>query len=168
MFSDKYYAGFVAGWTYDSRDNIANPKKGVFWKTSLTTQQRVDKTNDRYGSVTTEFRFYINPAKSGLVFANRIGAGTVVGDPAFFQYMQIGGVNSLRGFNSKRFTGTTMAYHNLDMRLKLFNFTSYLVPGTVGMIGFNDVGRVWEKENHLPDGTMAMGVDYMLFLARYF
>ncbi|ATP55958.1 hypothetical protein CPT03_05510 [Pedobacter ginsengisoli] len=145
IFSDKYYAGFVAGWTYDSRDNIANPKKGVFWKTSLTAQQRVDKTNDRYGSVTTEFRFYINPAKSGLVFANRIGAGTVVGDPAFFQYMQIGGVNSLRGFNSKRFTGTTMAYHNLDMRLKLFNFTSYLVPGTVGMIGFNDVGRVWEK-----------------------
>nr|WP_068891381.1 BamA/TamA family outer membrane protein [Pedobacter panaciterrae] len=145
IFSDKYYAGFVAGWTYDSRDNIANPKKGLYWKTSLTAQQRVDKTNDRYGSVTTEFRFYINPAKSGLVFANRIGAGTVIGDPAFFQYMQIGGVNSLRGFNSKRFTGTTMAYHNLDMRLKLFNFTSYLVPGTVGMIGFNDVGRVWEK-----------------------
>jgi outer membrane protein assembly factor BamA len=80
-----------------------------------------------------------------LVFANRIGGGTVIGAPAFFQHMQIGGVNSLRGFNSKRFTGTTMAYHNLDMRLKLFNFTSYLVPGTVGMIGFNDVGRVWEK-----------------------
>ena len=38
-----------------------------------------------------------------------------------------------------------MLYHNLDLRLKLFNFTSYLVPGTVGVIGFNDVGRVWAK-----------------------
>ena len=38
-----------------------------------------------------------------------------------------------------------MLYHNLDLRLKLFNFTSYLVPGTVGVIGFNDLGRVWEK-----------------------
>jgi len=150
IFSDKYYAGFVAGWTYDSRDNITNPKKGLYWKTSLTAQRRVDKTNDKYGAVTSEFRFYINPGKSGLVFANRIGGGTVVGGPAFFQHMQIGGINSLRGFNSRRFTGTTMAYHNLDMRLKLFNFTSYLVPGTVGMIGFNDIGRVWEKGESSP------------------
>jgi hemolysin activation/secretion protein len=78
------------------------------------------------------------------VIANRIGGGTTVGSPAFFQNIQLGGVNSLRGFNSRRFTGRTGAYHNLDLRLKLFNFTSYLVPGTVGMIGFNDVGRVWQ------------------------
>ncbi|MNY65410.1 hypothetical protein D3C86_2026770 [compost metagenome] len=41
-----------------------------------------------------------------------------------------------------------MFYNNLDLRLKLFNFTSYLVPGTVGMLGFTDVGRVWEKGEH--------------------
>ncbi|TDQ11328.1 BamA/TamA family outer membrane protein [Pedobacter metabolipauper] len=148
IFSEKYYGGLVAAWIYDTRDNAAVPSKGLYWKTSFLAQHRLDQTDDRYGSVTTEFRFYINPGKSGLVFANRIGAGTVIGEPAFFQRMQIGGVNSLRGFNSKRFTGTTMAYHNLDMRLRLFNFTSYLVPGTVGMIAFNDVGRVWEKGEH--------------------
>jgi hypothetical protein len=145
IFSDKYYGGLVAGWTYDRRDNVSIPKKGLYWKTQFIAQHRLDKTNDRYGSVTSEFRFYLNPSNSGLVIANRIGAGTVIGKPTFFQRMQIGGVNSLRGFNSKRFTGTTMAYHNLDLRLKLFNFTSYLVPGTVGMIGFHDTGRVWEK-----------------------
>ncbi len=145
ILKDKYYGGFVAGWEYDRRDNISIPTKGIYWRTSLTAQHRLDKTSDKYGSVTTDFRFYLNPGRSGLVLANRIGAGTVVGEPTFFQRMQIGGINSLRGFNSKRFTGTTMFYHNLDMRLKLFNFTSYLVPGTVGMIGFNDIGRVWEK-----------------------
>jgi len=145
ILKDKYYGGFVAGWTFDNRNNAAIPTKGFYWRTSLTAQHRLDQTNDKYGSITTDFRFYINPGKSGLVFANRIGAGTVIGEPTFFQRMQIGGINSLRGFNSKRFTGTSMFYHNLDMRLRLFNFTSYLVPGTVGMIGFNDVGRVWEK-----------------------
>ncbi|HKG06420.1 MAG TPA: BamA/TamA family outer membrane protein, partial [Pedobacter sp.] len=145
IFSDKYYGGLTAGWNYDSRDNIAIPKKGLYWKTSIIAQRRIDKTNDTYGAVTSEFRFYVNPSNSGLVFANRVGAGTVVGKPTFFQRMQLGGVNSLRGFNSRRFTGTSMAYYNLDMRLNLFNFTSYLVPGTVGLIGFNDVGRVWEK-----------------------
>ncbi|MES2454714.1 MAG: BamA/TamA family outer membrane protein [Bacteroidota bacterium] len=145
IFLDKYYAGLVAGLTYDSRDNAGIPTKGIYWKTSFTAQHRLDKTADKYGSLTGEFRFYLNPNRSGLVIANRIGGGTVIGDPTFFQRMQIGGVNSLRGFNSRRFTGTTMFYHNIDLRLRLFNFTSYLVPGTVGMIGFHDTGRVWEK-----------------------
>jgi hypothetical protein len=29
------------------------------------------------------------------------------------------------------------------LRIKLFDFTSYILPGSVGMIAFNDVGRVW-------------------------
>lgn len=144
VFSNRFYAGLTAGWSFDTRDNIAIPTKGVYWKTTISAQQRVTGADHRYGIVNTEFRFYLNPGKSGLIIANRIGGGTTVGDPAFFQRIQLGGVNSLRGFNSRRFTGKTGLYHNMDLRLKLFNFTSYLVPGTVGMIGFNDVGRVWE------------------------
>ncbi|WEK17504.1 MAG: hypothetical protein P0Y49_11930 [Candidatus Pedobacter colombiensis] len=148
VFSDKLYGGLTAGLTYDTRDNVAIPKKGIYWKTSLIAQNRLDKTSDSYGALRSEFRFYINPGKSGFVIANRIGGGTTLGDPTFFQSMQLGGVNSLRGFNTNRFTGTTMFYNNLDLRLKLFNFTSYLVPGTVGMVGFTDIGRVWEKGEH--------------------
>jgi len=148
IFSDKLYGGLTAGLVYDTRNNTNVPKKGVYWKTALIAQHRIDKTGDSYGALTTEFRFYINPGQSGFVIANRLGGGTTIGDPTFFQRMQLGGVNSLRGFNSKRFTGTSMFYNNLDLRLKLFNFTSYLVPGTVGMLGFTDVGRVWEKGEH--------------------
>jgi outer membrane translocation and assembly module TamA len=36
-----------------------------------------------------------------------------------------------------------MFYHNAELRVKLFNFNSYLVPGSFGIIGFNDLGRVW-------------------------
>lgn len=148
VFSDKLYGGVTAGLVYDSRDHISIPKKGIYLKTTVVAQHRLDKTTDSYGSVTGEFRFYLNPGHSGFVIANRTGGGTTIGEPTFFQRMQLGGVNSLRGFNSKRFVGTSMLYNNLDLRLKLFNFTSYLVPGTVGMLGFTDVGRVWEKGEH--------------------
>ena len=76
--------------------------------------------------------------------ANRLGGGTTVGDPTFFQRMQLGGVRSLRGFHTNRFTGRTMVYHNLDLRLDILYFRSYIVPGTLGLVGFNDIGRVWE------------------------
>lgn len=144
VFSNRFYAGLTAGLSYDTRDNIGIPTKGIFWKTTLSAQQRVTGADQRYGVINTEFRFYLNPGKSGLVIANRIGGGTTMGAPAFFQHIQLGGQNSLRGYNSRRFTGRTGVYHNLDLRLKLFNFTSYLVPGTVGLIAFNDVGRVWQ------------------------
>lgn len=143
IFSDSYYAGLIAELKYDSRDNISIPTKGIYWNTVVSGNQQVNNDHDRYGKVQTEFRYYLNPGKSGFVIANRIGGGTTFGDPQFFQMMQLGGVRNLRGFHTNRFTGKTMAYYDLDLRLKLFDFTSYITPGSVGLLGFNDVGRVW-------------------------
>ena len=89
------------------------------------------------------------------MLANRIAGGTTVGDAAYYQQLKLGGPVSLRGYNINRFTGKSMFYHNMELRLKLFDFTSYIVPGTVGLIGFNDVGRVWtpgEKSSKWHDG----------------
>lgn len=36
-----------------------------------------------------------------------------------------------------------MLYNNFELRLKLFDFNSYLLPGSIGIIGLDDVGRVW-------------------------
>ncbi|HWW43231.1 BamA/TamA family outer membrane protein [Pedobacter sp.] len=143
VFSDRFYAGLMGNLVYDTRDHAAIPTKGMYWKTGLSFKKEVNGAHDSYGKIQTEFRYYFRPGRSGVVIANRIGGGTTFGDPAFFQQMQLGGMRSLRGFHSNRFTGRTMAYHNLDLRVKLFNFTSYIVPGSVGLIAFNDVGRVW-------------------------
>ena len=66
-----------------------------------------------------------------------------MGNASYYQQLKLGGNNNLRGFYQWRFTGKTMAYNNFEVRVKLFDFTSYLLPGTVGVIGFDDVGRVW-------------------------
>jgi len=84
-----------------------------------------------------------HPVKANLVFATRLGVGTTVGAPAFFQLLGIGGAQSMRGFHTNRFTGKSVLYQNLEVRLKLFDYNSYILPGTVGMIALNDVGRVW-------------------------
>jgi hypothetical protein len=144
VFNDRFYAGLIGILTYDTRDNSAIPTKGIYWRSSVTVQQQIAEEKDRYGRIETELRFYLNPGKSGFVIANRIGAGTTVGNPTFYQRFQMGGVRNLRGFHSNRFTGRTALYHNLDLRMKLFNFSSYITPGAVGLIGFNDLGRVWE------------------------
>ena len=143
VFSDRIYAGLITEVKYDSRDNISIPKKGMYWNTRITANQQLNGDHERYGKIQSEFRYYLNPGQSGFVIANRLGGGTTVGDPEFFQQMQLGGVHNLRGFHTNRFTGKSMLYYNLDLRLKLFDFTSYIVPGSLGLLGFNDVGRVW-------------------------
>jgi len=144
VFRDKFYGGLVSTLTYDTRDNAAIPKKGLYWKTSIAAKQEFNDQHNRFGSIQTEFRSYVNPGNSGFVIANRLGGGTTIGNPTFYQRMQLGGVRNLRGFHTNRFTGKSSFYYNLDLRLKLFDFTSYITPGSVGLIGFNDIGRVWE------------------------
>lgn len=143
VFSNKAYAGLVAGFDYDTR-NGPRPTKGVYWTTSLTGLQQVNSGSNRYGQIFTEFNFYLNPGgDSTFIIANRTGLGTTVGNAEFFQQLKLGGLQTLRGYHTWRFTGKTMAYNGLEFRLKALDFNSYLFPGSIGIMGFNDIGRVW-------------------------
>lgn len=156
VFDDRLYAGLVTGIEADTRNSPMLPSKGINWHTELTGMQQTNGEHDTYGKLTTDFSFYVPLlGDSTLVMANRIAGGTTFGNPAYFQMMQIGGANVLRGFHTSRFTGKTAVYHNLELRLKLFDFASYLLPGTVGLVAFNDIGRVWlpgESSNKWHDG----------------
>lgn len=155
VFSDRFYGGLVANLIYDTRDQHAMPSSGVWWRTSLSYQHELGGVGNEYGKLQSEIRYYVKAGSTGLVIANRLGGGTTFGAPAFFQKMQLGGVRNLRGFHSIRYTGKSMAYYNLDLRMKLFSFTSYIVPGSVGLLAFNDIGRVWEpgeRSNQWHDG----------------
>ncbi len=106
--------------------------------------QQTNEEKYSYGLFYTNFDFYIPVFKdTNIVLATRLGGGTTIGKPAFFQQMQLGGLRNLRGYHSIRFTGKSMFFHNVELRAKLFDFTSYLFPGSIGLIAFNDVGRVW-------------------------
>jgi hypothetical protein len=155
VFADRFYAGLVAGVDYDTR-NYIRPTKGIYWHTTLTGLQQLNQGSNRYGQILTEFNFYLNPGGGrSFIVANKTGLGTTIGDATYYQQLKLGGLHNLRGFHTWRFTGKTMAYNNLEMRLKVLDFNSYLFPGSVGIMGFNDVGRVWvpnESSSQWHDG----------------
>ena len=144
VYDTKAYAGVIIGAKYDNRNKANNATSGIYWNTTVNTVTGIANSNNTYTQVMSEFRTYFNPDRdSVLTIANRVGAGTIFGNADYFQQVKLGGPDNLRGFHSYRFTGRTMLFDNLELRLKLFNFNSYLFPGAVGLIGFNDIGRVW-------------------------
>jgi hypothetical protein len=144
VFDTRVYAGLLANAQLDTRNKKTLATKGIYWNTTLSGFKGINQSNSTYGQILSEFSFYWNPDKdSVLVIANRVGVGTTIGDAAYFQQLKLGGAQNFRGFHTNRFTGKTIAYNNLELRLKVLDFNSYLLPGTLGLIGFNDVGRVW-------------------------
>lgn len=144
IFSNRYYTGLVAGTELDTRNNLLLPGKGIYWTSEIKGMQEIGGAKKMYGLVRSDISFYMPVfTDSTMVIVNRVGGGTTVGEPTYFQQMQLGGLQNLRGFHSIRFTGKSMLYHSIQAQIKLFDFTSYLLPGTIGLIAFNDVGRVW-------------------------
>ena len=156
VFKTESNAGLVAGLKLDTRDKSIIPHNGILWNTTVSGLKGLNQGAHSYGQVTTDFSFFLNPDKDSVfVIANRIGGGTTIGNASFYQQLQLGGIQNLRGFYSGRFTGKTMAYDNFEVRLKLFDYASYILPGTFGLVGFNDVGRVWtpgESSSQWHDG----------------
>jgi hypothetical protein len=156
VFGTKVYAGILTTAKLDTRNKGTLPTKGIYWNTSLSGFTSVNGKKTTYGQLLSEFSFYLNPGHDSVfVIANRTGVGTTVGDATYFQLMKLGGAQNFRGFHTNRFTGKTIAYNNLELRLKVLDFSSYLLPGSLGLIGFNDVGRVWtpgESSDQWHDG----------------
>jgi hypothetical protein len=144
VFHAQTYAGVTGEATLDTRDKALVARRGVLWTTSLSALRRLNDKQHNFAQVLSEFSFHFTPGRdSSLVIANRTGGGATLGSAEYFQQFKLGGTNNLRGFYYWRFTGQHIAYNNLEMRLKLLDFSSYLVPGTLGLVLFNDVGRVW-------------------------
>ncbi len=149
VFGNKVFTGIIAGLIFDTRNDQVLPSKGFYWNTVITGMQQLGGSKNSYAKLLSDFSWYAGTGKkNNLIIANRVGTGTTAGHPAFFQRLGLGGAQSMRGFHTNRFTGNAILYHNLELRLKLFDFNSYILPGTVGLIGFNDVGRVWASGEH--------------------
>lgn len=143
----KAYAGARLEYILDSRDLAALPAKGVLWRVAADVLKGTNAQSSDVARLNTDFAVYKTlriPLK--LTLATRFGAGHTFGDGyEFFQAQNLDGPTTLRGYRRNRFSGQTMAYNNTEARLRLFSFTTYLFPASLGVFGFHDVGRVWVK-----------------------
>jgi outer membrane protein assembly factor BamA len=144
LFSTKTYGGAVLGIEYDTRNSTIYPTKGVLFNTRLMGLGGLNLSGRTNAQLFSTFTFFLNPGNdSTFVIANKTGGGIFTGNGEFFQMMNLGGPFSLQGFHTSRFIGKQILFNDLEIRLKLFKFNTYLFPATLGLIAFNDTGRVW-------------------------
>ncbi len=145
VYSRKTYLGGKATMLIDFIDNAFLPTRGIYWNTELVSYRGLNGGAKPITRIMTDMTVYGSmsiPAKVVAVF--KAGGGHIFQkDFEYFQALNLGQNNFLRGFRKNRFSGRSLAYGSLEMRVKLFGSTSYLFPGDIGIIGFGDVGRVW-------------------------
>ncbi len=140
------YGGVQGNLVLDTRNNAQQPVRGVYWNSTLLGLQGFGERSNHHTQVRSELSVYASFSTAArLVLVNRFGGALTYGRPAFYQLAYLGGHDNLRGFRAYRFAGQHLAYHNLELRLKLAQYRSYLVPGSVGLLFFNDLGRVWSR-----------------------
>ncbi|MGA0555102.1 BamA/TamA family outer membrane protein [Larkinella sp. VNQ87] len=146
LFKRRWYAGLKAGFLIDNRDDKVLPARGLVWRTELRAYNGISDFAKNLTRLQSDLAFYASfrlPAT--LTLATRVGGGHNFTDFEFFQANTLGGLTNLRGYRRTRFAGRSMLYNNTELRLKVASIRTYLFPAYLGIVGFNDVGRVWVK-----------------------
>jgi hypothetical protein len=175
LYRVKNYGGLDLRYTFDSRDNATVPTAGSYLRLGGGAYKGISTTARDYQHLFGEWTFYHSfriPLK--LTLANRVGAAKNFGRYEFFQANVLDGNNNLRGYRRNRFAGESSFYNNTDLRLRLFNFKTYLFPGSLGLVAFHDIGRVWQpgeesKRWHTGygGGLWVSPVNMFIFSAEY-
>jgi len=145
LYKTQYYFGGQVAIELDTRDNKVNPNKGVTWITTARHLSGISNTPYSVTQLNSDLGFYFNVINNRLVFANRVGGGINLGNKGyeFYQAQYLGNEENLRGYRQYRFAGKRKLYNQAELRLKIADFRTYLFPGSIGIYGFYDIGRVW-------------------------
>ncbi|MBE7176274.1 MAG: BamA/TamA family outer membrane protein [Mucilaginibacter polytrichastri] len=148
VFRSRLYTGLRVKATVDNRNNALFPTRGVYWENTIDGVKGLTGLSHDYLQLQSAFTLYTSlNAPARVVMANRVGAGVQFGSPAFFQSLYLGGQGNLLGYRKNRFAGSRMLFHNIELRARLFDFKTYLFPGSLGLIGFHDVGRIYVQDD---------------------
>ena len=138
---------------WDKRDEYAPYPKGFVLDTNLEQAVKVLGGEYDYLKYWAQARYYasLNGILNGfadtdlswtdenpLLFAARLRIGSATKDelPAFARY-SLGGMNTLRGYNSRSFEGSNMYLGNFELRVP--------VSSAVSVVGFYDIGNADQK-----------------------
>ena len=120
------------------------PIRGIHWETSVAGYYSIIDEGKNFIKVRSDLRMYFSFKRDPrVVFAFRFGGSSNIGDYEFYHANFLGSKTNLRGFRSNRFAGDHSFYQNTEIRLKLMNLKTYVFNGQLGILLFNDLGRVW-------------------------
>jgi hypothetical protein len=147
IYGTKEFLGLKARVDISYINSEIFPTRGITWITEFAGLRGLNANTHPLSRLTSDMTIYASiseHARLSAVF--RFGGGHIFSKQyEYFQALSIGGNDYLRGYRKNRFSGSSIAYSNTELRLRLFTSQSYLLPGNVGMLGFYDVGRAWQK-----------------------
>ena len=148
IFSNKVYAGLRAKMDIDYTNSEVFPTRGIRWITDFSRLYGLNDQSLSNTKITSDMTIYAKVSDaSKFSTVLRVGGGHIFNENYdFFQAVNLGSNNFLRGFRKNRFSGKTMFYAGTDLKYSLFRAKSKLIAGDVGVVGFYELGRVWAKE----------------------
>lgn len=145
VFMEKKYLGAKVLMRLDNRNNEMFPTRGMLWNNQLFAVAGVGSGSNNLTGISSDMTVYASlsdPAK--VVAILRFGGGKLFNkNYEFFQAMNFGANNGLPGFRKNRYAGKSSLYSGIEMKVKLFDLNSFVIPGIVGISGFYNTGRVW-------------------------
>jgi len=159
VYETKTYVGGKLAVNFNNLNNELFPTRGVQWNTELVSMAGVTKNSHNITTLTSDMTVYASVSEAAnFIMVARFGGGHIFSSHyEYFQALNLGANNFLRGFRKTRFTGSSVAYNSLEARIKLVDVKSYLFPGVLGLVLFNDVGRVWVKNESSTKWHDALG-----------
>ena len=145
IYSPKSYLGLKAKLDIVYIDNDVFPSRGITWFTEYKTLKGLNNNSGKLSRIQSDMTIYAKVSDMSRVSTVlRFGGGYTFNDKIeYFQALNLGANNYLRGYFKNRFSGSSMLYSSAEMRYKLFKSKSAVLPGDVGLVGFFDIGRVW-------------------------
>jgi hypothetical protein len=150
------------GLVFDTRDNEANPNKGIWSEVVVMTAPRfLGNTETAFTKLAITHRQYLTLKKDVLTFAYRLGwQATIDGHTPFYMqpYMVntftrttkndgLGGARSLRGILRNRIVGDAFTYGNFELRYKFWKFYRWKQNFYFSLNAFSDMGFITRVVN---------------------
>lgn len=147
IFSRKAFAGARARMDIDYTNSELFPTRGIRWITDISHLYGLNDNSYDLTKLTTDMTIYAKVSDiSRFSSVLRVGGGHIFNDQFdFFQAVNLGANNFLRGFRKNRFSGQSMFYAGTDLKYSLFHAKSKVLAGDVGVVGFYELGKVWAK-----------------------
>jgi hypothetical protein len=127
----------------DLRDLPTNPRRGLLLELGGDLVAGEWDVEESFSSAYATLATYISaPAGWSPTLYVRAGARRVWGRYPYFEAARVGGGSSVRGYSTGRFMGDAAVFGQAEVRMPLGR-AKLIVPGTLGVLGLADAGRVY-------------------------
>ncbi|MEO5947784.1 MAG: BamA/TamA family outer membrane protein, partial [Chitinophagaceae bacterium] len=141
-YNTNHFAGGEIAYRYRAVNDKVFPTKGFRFSIGGLYLNNIKKQNTSFTNFKSDVTFYL-PLGKNFSIASRAAVAILSGEANFYHLNKLKGNLDLRGYNRERFYGKSAFNNNNELRWAA-NTRNFLFTGKIGLLGFYDIGRVWQ------------------------